>query len=196
MKKTGMRIVVTALVGVLSLAGCGDSENTESSGERGARRLPEVTTVQAEQAMSDAMLVSALSLFLAFSAEEGDTSVSSEDGALSLAWDESADFTSGVGTYTITMDEYAVPPDDPFGDQYNGYTLDGTVVMGSSDGATTRMTMNLDASHEDTEAFPVQLIEMELTGIQDDPEAMPTGYIRINGYDMEFEELAGAFQGE
>lgn len=197
MKRSGILMLIAVLLVAVVLAGCGgDSNKGGQSGSQSARNLPEVTTQQAEQAMSDAMLVSALSLFLAFSAEEGDTSVSSEDGALTLAWDEQADFTSGVGTYTITMKEYSVPEDDPFGAEYNGYTLDGTVEMGSSDGATTTMKMNLDTRHEDAEAYPVQLIEMELAGIQSDPDAMPEGYIRINGREMEFDDLASAFQGE
>lgn len=191
--KHGARIAAT-LIGAVLIAGCGGRGGDGAASSAG-RNLPQVTSTQAEQAMSDAMLVSALSLFLAFGAEEGDTSVSDDDGGLSLSWDEDADFTSGIGTYTITMKDYTVPPDDPFGVEYNGYTLNGTVVMGSTDGTNTTMTMNLATSHADAEAHPVKLIELELNGFQSDPDAMPTGFIRINGHDMEFEDLVGAFQG-
>jgi hypothetical protein len=189
-----MVIVALALAGLLLLAGCGNSDGGGRSANQ--RRLPEVTTLQAEQAMSDAMLVSALSLFLAFGAEESETSVSNQDGSLTLSWDESADFTSGIGTYTVTMAQYTVPEDDPFGTDYNGYVLDGEVVMGSTDGVNTTMTMDLETSHPDPENFPVQLIEMELKSIQADPGAVPEGSIIINGHAVEFEDLARVFSGE
>ncbi|MCK4513766.1 MAG: hypothetical protein KAU31_00840, partial [Spirochaetaceae bacterium] len=152
--------------------------------------LPEVTVAEAEQAMADAMLISALSLFLAFGAEEGDTSVSNEDGSLSLSWDDEADLMTGIGLYTITMKDYTVPSDDPFGAEYNGYVLNGTVVTGSTDGVSTTLKMDLAMSHEDSENYPVQTINMDLEGFQNDAERVPTGHVLINGHEMNFEDLA------
>lgn len=198
--------IVTAVTAILILAlglsGCGGSKGESDSGgaagqttEQAAEpKLPEVTVAEAEEAMSDAMLVSALSLFLAFGAEEGDTSVSNEDGSLTLAWGEDADFNTGVGLYTITLADYTVPADDPFGADYNGYILNGTVVMGSTDGVNSTLEMDLVTSHDDAENFPVQSIEMLLESMQNDAEQMPTGYIRINGHDSNLEDLAKALQ--
>ena len=152
-----------------------------------------MTTAEAEQAMSDAMLVSALSLFLVFGAEEGSTSVANDEGSVGVAWDDNADFTTGVGLYTITMTDYTVPTDDPFGADYNGYVLNGTVVMGSTDGISTTLKIDLATSHPDAENFPVQTIELDLEGIQESLEQMPEGEIRINGHEMNFEDLAPAF---
>ena len=190
------KVVVAALIVVMAigLLGCGGSDGESGSRQVSQPKLPEVTVADAEQAMSDAMLVSALSLFLAFGAEEGDTSVGNEEGTLTLSWDEDADLMSGIGLYTITMKEYAVPADDPFGTEYNGYILDGTVVMGSTDGVSTTLKMDLATSHEDAENFPVQTISMDIEGFQNDAEAMPTGLIHINGHEMNFQDLAGAFE--
>jgi hypothetical protein len=192
--------IVTALSAVvimtLGLLGCGGSDGDDGPGsvQSAEPTLPEVTSEEAEQAMSDAMLISALSLFLAFSAEEGDSMVSNEEGSLSLAWDDSADFTTGIGLYTITMTNYAIPEDDPFGAEYNGYVLDGTVVMGSTDGISTTMKMDLSTSHENAESYPVQSIDLNLEGIQESADPMPTGHIKINGHPMSFEDLARALE--
>ncbi len=194
MRKGAGTILIVIMVMALSLFGCDGSDGDSGSGRSSQRNLPEVTVAEAEQAMSDAMLISALSLFLAFGAEEGDTSVSNEEGSLSLSWDDEADLMTGIGLYTITMKDYTVPSDDPFGAEYNGYVLNGTVIMGSTDGISTTLEMDLGMSHEDAENYPVQTISMDLKGFQDDAEQMPTGDIRINGHEMNFEDLAQAFE--
>ena len=192
-------LLILIVAGVsLTLAGCGDRGATSSAAAQGTAlaepALPEVTTAQAEQAMSDAMLVSALSLFLAFSAEEGDSMVSNDEGSLSLSWDENADFTTGVGLYTITMTNYAIPAEDPFSTEYNGYLLSGTVVMGSTDGISTTMKMDLTTEHENSVGYPVQTISLNLTGIQAATDQLPTGRILINGHAMSFEDLSQALE--
>ena len=73
---------------------------------------PTLTPEQAEEALSDAMLVSAVSLLLALGAAPGETSAYSEDGRIGISWSDDADFSTGIGTYTITMVEYAVPAED------------------------------------------------------------------------------------
>jgi hypothetical protein len=181
-----------ALIMTLGLLGCGASEGegVSGSGQPSEPALPEVTSLQADQAMSDAMLVSAGSLFLAFSAEDGAYSATNEDGSLKLEWDNSADFTTGIGLYTITMTNYSIPADDPFSEEYNGYVLDGTAVMGSADGISTTIRMDLTTSHENPEQYPVQSIDMNLEGIQDSTQQMPTGHIKINGREISIEDLS------
>jgi len=182
------------VVVLLAFAGCGGRAEPENaaveSGEPAEAELPTVSIAEAEQAMSDAMLVSALSLFLAFNAENGDTRVTNEAGNLTLAWDDAADFTTGVGVYTITMSDYVIPDDNPAAKEYNGYILSGTVVMGSTDGTSTTMRMDLTATHSDPENFPVRSIEVRLDGIREAGDQLPTGQIRINGHEMNFEDLA------
>lgn len=194
MRKGAGTILIVIMVMALSLFGCGGSNGDSDSGRTSQRNLPEVTVAEAEQAMADAMLISALSLFLAFGAEEGDTSVSNEEGSLSLSWDDDADLMTGIGLYTITMEDYTVPSDDPFGTEYNGYVLSGTVIMGSADGVSTTLEMDLAMSHEDADNYPVQTINMELEGFQNDTEQVPTGQVLINGHEMKFEDLAQAFE--
>ena len=193
MRKSIATALTVIVIVALGLFGCGGSDGESGSVQAAEPKLPEVTLAEAEQAMSDAMLVSALSLFLAFGAEEGSTSVGNEDGSLTLSWGDDADLMSGIGLYTITMKEYTVPSDDPFGEDYNGYVLNGTVVMGSTDGISTTMKMDLMTSHEDGEVYPVQTIDMDLEGIQEAEEQLPTGHVLINGHEMKFEDLAQAF---
>jgi len=183
-------VVVVSALGVFS---CGGDDGESGTRQVAESELPEVTTAEAEQAMSDAMLVSALSLFLVFGAEDGNTNVANDEGSVSVSWDDKADFTTGVGLYTITMTDYTVPTDDPFGADYNGYVLNGTVVMGSPDGISTTLKIDLATIHPDAETFPVQTIELDLEGIQESTEQMPEGEIRINGHEMSFEDLAPAF---
>jgi hypothetical protein len=169
-------------------------EPMEPTAETSEPALPKVELSQAETAVSDVMLASAVSLLLAFSAEAGSTEITSTDGAVRLSWDERADFTTGIGVYTIELDEFTIPPDDPFGLNYNGYVLTGTVVMGSEDGVSTRMEIDLRAGHAEPDRFPVRTILLELKGYQDPPAPDPTGRILINGYDAPMEDLLGAFR--
>jgi len=155
---------------------------------------PEVTVQQAERALGDVMLASAVSLLLAFTAEPGTYRNSTPDGAATLAWDETADFSKGTGVYTITFQDYTIPPDDPFGLNYNGHALTGTVVLASSDGVSTRMDMDLSLTHPEPEDNPVTSIDLELEGYQDSGQAYPSGRILINGAEMEFRDLTGAFE--
>jgi hypothetical protein len=188
-KVTALSVVMIMTLGLL---GCGGeaSDGVSESGQPPEPVLPEVTAFQADQAMADAMLITAGSLFLAFSAEEGAFVAANEDGSLKLEWDDSADFTTGIGLYTTTMTNYAIPADDPFAQEYNGYILDGTAVMGSTDGISTTIKMDLTATHEDPENYPVETIDMNLVGIQDSSEQAPTGHIRINGHDISLEDLS------
>ena len=183
---------------VLWLAGCSANSGPENvpaePAEPNEPPLPAVSIAQAEQAMSDAMLASALSLFLAFNAKQGDSSVTNDAGTLALTWDDSADFTTGVGVYTITMTGYTMPEDNPAAADYNGYVLSGTVVMGSADGVSTTMQMDLTTTHLDSENFPVRSIEVSLDGIRETGDQLPIGEIRINGHEMDFEDLAQSLE--
>lgn len=152
-----------------------------------------ITIAQAERALGDAMLASAVSLLMAFSAEPGALEISSPDGAVKLAWDERADLTTGVGEYTITFVSYTIPADDPFGLNYNGHVLTGTVVLGSTDGASTGITMDLTLSHAQPDEFPVKSVTVELEGYQESNITGATGEIVINGQTMEFQDLTSAF---
>lgn len=187
-----MKMLIVAVAAAVSFAGCTGKRTSPVSALPSEPSFPEVTTAQAEDAMSDAMLVSAVSLFLAFNAQEGAREVGNEDGSLRLSWDESADPTTGVGLYTITMTDYTMDAQEPYSDSYNGYVLNGTVVMGSTDGVSQRMTIDLSTSHEDPENYPVRAIDLLLESSQDESQP-PTGHVSINGHEMDLEEvLTGA----
>lgn len=197
-RRTVLLLLITVLVSVV-LTGCGESGANEPGGQgassvdTGEGQLPEVTPLQARAAMSDAMLASAISLFLAFEAAPGTTSMSNSDGSLMLEWDDTADFATGVGSYTIRMNAFTVSPEEVYSDEYNGYVLSGSVEMASTDGVTTRIIMDLDATHDDAETHPVQQISMELEGVENDESVVPTGSIFVNGHDTPFRDLADSF---
>lgn len=194
MPRLAKAVVVAATLCSL-LAGCrarpAGIVGNEASGQPG---MPDVTPLQAEEALSDAMLVSAVALLLAFGADESTRSVSSDDGKLSLAWSDDADFMTGLGTYTMTMDHFSIPADDSFAAAYAGYVLSGTVEMASRDGVEQRMTFDLVATHDDPENHPVRVIDVEVSGAAGDDRTMPKGHIRINDREMDFSALAAAFE--
>ena len=188
---TVLSIVLFASV-LIAAVSC-DRENEAAASPEPEPVVPEVSLAQAERALGDVMLASSVSLLLAFSAEPGQMETGTEDGSVKLAWDESADFSTGIGVYTITFTDYDIPSDNPFGLNYNGYVLSGTVVMGSQDAVSTRMEIDVEVVHADSEINPVQSIVVSLEGYQDSPTANPTGQILINGREMEFRDLTGAF---
>ena len=199
--RTGKQTILwAALILVLGLYRCGAEKDGDAADDGigvdqpAEEQLPEVTIVQAEQALSDAMLISAQSLFLVFGAGDGATSVSNEDGSVRVAWDDSTDFNSGVGLYTVVLAGYAVAEDDPFGADYNGYILSGDVATGSSDGVSATMVMDLTMSHADAENFPVRTLELDMISADSESAQATTGTIRVNGHEMTIEDLAQAFQ--
>lgn len=196
-RKRLTQLALLVLVASLSMLGCTE-RGTNSQPSAGAATeqppLPAVTPDQAEQALTDAMLVSAVSLLLALGVEEGESSASSEDQRLTLSWSDDADFATGIGTYTVTMSEYAVPAKDLFASEYHGYILSGTVTLGSDDGIHQQMTFDLQTSHPDSAAYPVQSIDVTISGGTADGGEAPTGRVLINGHEMDLRDLGAAFE--
>jgi hypothetical protein len=201
----GAGIPGIALAALVLLASCGASADRDVgdqvngaiaeplANEPAEPSLPEADDSQSEAALRDAVLASSLALFLAFEAEPGAQSMTNQDGSLTLAWDESADFATGAGVYTMTMREFTADNEDLPGATYSGYVLTGTVVMGSDDGVTIRTRMDLELSHPRQGAFPVRSIELSLEQSADSV-SQPDGYVRINGKEKSVSRLAGAFQ--
>jgi hypothetical protein len=199
MRRTTAAAVGVALLLAGLLGGCSARGNAATSGDvletdaPDPPPEPQISTAEAEAAVSDAMLASSFGLFLAFQAAPGSTSQASDDGSLSLLWDERADFSTGAGFYTIAMNNYSVNQAEVPEGIYNGYVLTGTVVMGSDDGVSTSLQMDLELSHEDPASYPVESIEIRLEGVEDSVSA-PDGVILINGEEKAFPDLADSFR--
>jgi hypothetical protein len=152
-----------------------------------------VTGQQAGDAIADAMLAASAALYMALLSRADSDGVTSEDGALSLTWSDDADFATGVGSYVIVLDRFTVAEHTDFGPQSAaGYTLGGTIMLKSEDGVQSSLLMDLVADHADRDHYPVETIEVELTGYMAESDE-PQGYVRVNGTEMSFSEIAGAF---
>lgn len=158
-----------------------------------APRYPEATDQQVRAALSDAFLVTSSSMLLPASA---DTSVTDRaaipDGSMVLAWG-SIDPARGIGRYTLTLSEYAVPGESRFAAAYHGYLLSGTATMGSEDGEHTTIELDLTASHPEPEANPVQRIEARISGITPQMERPISGEAQVNGRSVELDTVAELF---
>jgi hypothetical protein len=181
---------------LLLLAGCNAPTDDGETGVEPARPndWPVVTSRQAGEAVSDAMLITSQALYLAIATNTGSREVTSDDGLLRLSWSEDADFLTGIGTYEIALDGYAIAADDPFSEHYHGYALTGTIRLASAPGADTRIDFALDADHADGERFPAKRIELRLGHEDADTEdgARDT-YVRVNAEEFPFEDLAASF---
>ena len=186
---------------VLLLPSCGAAGSESTGADRSSadapatdpvESYPGVTALQAGDAIADAMLAASSALYLALLSSSDGHGVSSADGALSLSWSDDADFATGIGSYAIELDEFTVAEHTDFGAQAAGYTLTGSIMLESTDGLRSSLLMDLAASHSDPEQYPVRTIEIELSGYSTE-SAAPHGYVRVNGTEMTFAEVAGAF---
>jgi len=190
---------VAALI-MFILAGCNaPADDGEAAAEpSGPHDWPAVTPSQAGEAVSDAMLITSQALYLAIATETDSRKVTSADGLLRLSWSEDADFLTGNGTYEISLDGYAIAAEDPFAEHYHGYAITGTISLASEPGAETRISFALDSEHEDAERFPARRIELRL-GYEDSDDgadennAEPEAFVRVNGEEFPFDELAASF---
>jgi len=186
-------LAVATLV-LLALTGCNAPPDDGETAADAARPddWPAVTAAQAGEAVSDAMLITSQALYLAIATSAESREVTSADGLLSLSWSEDADFLTGHGIYEISLDGYAIAADDPFAEHYHGYSLTGTISLASAPGTDTQISFALDSDHEDAARFPARRIELRLgDGDADDGEDEP--FVRVNGEDFAFEELATSF---
>jgi len=183
------RLLPLGLIAVLALPACGrsDAEHGEAAG--GTATMPSVTAVQAGDAVSDAMLIASRALYLALGSAESSREVRSDDGLLVLTRSDDADVLSGSGSYRIELDGYAIPPDDPFSDHYHGYSFSGSVELGSTPANGTRTVFDLDATHADSERYPVRRLELEMSRKAGDERAA-TAAARVNGTGFAFGDLA------
>ena len=167
------------------------SDDLSSAAEQPAEPVA-VTVPQAGDAIADAMLAASSALYLALLSRADGEGVTSDDGAITLTWSEDADFATGVGSYVIVLDQFTVAEHTDFGPQAVGYTLSGTIMLKSEDGAHSSLLMDLAASHPEPDRYPVEDIAVELTGYMAESGA-PRGYVRVNGIEMSFAEISGAF---
>ncbi|MFW6293732.1 MAG: hypothetical protein ACOC7V_15615, partial [Spirochaetota bacterium] len=163
-RRTAIAAFVGATLLLLALAGCdaaGDAEETVAEPSR-PNDWPTVTTRQAGEAVSDAMLITSQALYLAIATGTEAREVRSADDLLRLSWSEDADFLTGNGSYEISLDGYTIAADDRFAEHYHGYALTGTISLESEPGADTRVAFVLDSDHEDADRYPARRIELRL----------------------------------
>lgn len=180
-RRAAKKLRPAALALALALSACGP-------------RYPEVTAEQAEAALSDATMVCATSLLLVMTVDISTTSrASAPNDSMVLEWSE-IDRERGIGDYTLTLTDYHIPEENIFADDYHGYRFTGTAHMSSADGRSTALVLDLTAVHADPEAFPVQRIEAEVTGITQAPAgASPGGEARVNGRAVPLSAFAELF---
>lgn len=186
-----LHLILTLIAG-LAIAACGGRQDGDEAAS-GAVVAPEIDADQAGEVVSDAMLIASRALYLAIAGSPDAGSVSSRDGRLRLEWSDDADFRTGAGVYEITLDEYRIPADDAFSSHYYGYVLSGTIRLASSTGEHTSIGFALDARHAEPGAYPARRVELELSGVEDNTDRDASGYVRVNGRDFAFDELAGSF---
>ena len=191
-------LVLVLAVSLLPACGAKQGESVLDAGDglsqdRADRNEPVVTAPQAGEAVADAMLAASAALYMALLSRADSNGVTSEDGALSLTWSDDADFATGVGSYVIVLNNFTVAEHTDFGPQSAaGYTLSGTIMLKSEDGMQSSLLMELIADHADRDHYPVETIDVELTGYAAESDE-PRGYVRVNGNEMRFSEIAGAF---
>ena len=186
-----VRAPLAAALALFLLFSCGVGDHDEPAPPDPAQAP--VTATQAGEVVSDAMLVASQALYLAIATGTSGRRVTTRDGRLSLHWSEDADFLSGAGTYEIALDRYVVAEDDPFAIAYHGYLLNGTILLRSETGARTRLVLDLETGHTDPERYPARLVELDLSGFSDSEESATEGFVRVNGQEFSFAELAEAF---
>ena len=186
-----VRTLLAAALTLFLLFSCSADDRDEAAPP--APTEAPVTTAQAGEVVSDAMLVASQALYLAIATGASDRQVATDNGRLSLAWSEDADFLSGAGVYEIELDRYAIADDDPFALAYHGYLLTGTITLRSETGARTRLAVDLETDHADPELYPARIVELDLSGFADAEESATVGYVRINGQEFTFAELDEAF---
>ncbi len=176
------------------LVGCGApaDQGVTNSNQGEPNDWPTVTTKQAGEAVSDAMITTSQALYLAIATRTAEREVTSADGLLRLSWSEDADFLTGNGSYEISLDGYSIAADDPFAEHYHGYALTGTISLESAPGTETRISFALDSEHGDPDRFPAKRIELRL-GNDNEGDDSSRSFVRVNGEEFPFEELAGSF---
>ena len=190
-----MRFIISGLtVSVLAvvLLSCGARDGAHDEAANIDEPAP-LTSAQAGEIISDAMLVASQALYYAIATAPDGREVVSPDERLHLTWSEDASFLSGAGRYEITLDGYSVPSDYPFADHYVGYVLTGTILMRSTAGAHTDLAFDLQSSHPDPERHPATTIRVELSGFSSSDDATTVGSVLINGQEFTFADLAASF---
>lgn len=199
------RLILIAGLVILVVAACGGDTQTAGPGneEPGAAQGAAAETAGdpapdpgilsreiAAAAFEEFQLMSSTALFLLFEAREADaTSVSNEDGSLTLAWEDlSSDLNRG--RFTITLRDYRIPPESPFGALSVGYVFNGTYRYDTRSLRDASMQADLDLSHEEAAAYPVRSIRMDVTGLDLSPGALPTGQVFVDGNAFDLSDLS------
>jgi hypothetical protein len=190
-------LIIVATLTLMDLPGCGarSSETGETplpnTQAEPANPFPPVDSGQAGAAIADAMLSASTALYLALIQGAENNTAALDDGSLTLTWSDDADFATGIGTYEIGLTGFKAGANSEFGAEIaSGYVLTGFITLQSPDGNHSTLTMDLTSSHADPVAFPVQRIELEIDGYTGEPET-PGGYVRINGREISFADIAG-----
>ena len=189
-----LRLLV-ALVVTVAIAACSaappDEHDVPDAAETSvaADATPRVTVPQAGEAVSDAMLVASFALYRALATgRAGVRQMSSEDGRLTMSWSDDADFASGRGRYTIIVDDYSIPLDDPFSEYAYGYALSGSIVLESATGDDSTLAFDLEARHDDPERYPVVRLAMNLDG------SIGSDTVVVNGVRFSLADLTSIFE--
>lgn len=188
-----------AIAAAAMLSGCGGQEAPAETDRPEIEPGPAISSEQASEAISDAMLVASRALYLAINEPSVTRTVATEDGRLRLEWSEDASFLSGAGTYLITLNDYTIDASDPFSRHSYGYVFTGTIRLYSETGTKTEIDFNLSTTHAEPQTHPARTIRLSLSGFAsesaDAPDARSTteGTIVVNGRSFTFEELAASF---
>ncbi len=184
--------LVVAVATAVATAACSAAppdDGVAAEAATAAERLPQVTIPQAGEAVSDAMLIASFALYRALaSGRAGVRQIASEDGRLNMSWSDDADFASGRGRYTIIVDDYSIPLDDPFAGYAYGYALSGSIVLESATGDDSTLAFDLEARHDDPERFPVERLAMNLDGSVDSDTVV------VNGVRFSLADLTSIFE--
>ncbi|TVQ18256.1 MAG: hypothetical protein EA382_17905 [Spirochaetaceae bacterium] len=182
-------IAIAIAVATAACSAAPPDDEVAAEAAAAADRLPRVTIPQAGEAVSDAMLIASFALYRALaSGRAGVRQIASEDGRLTMSWSDDADFASGRGRYTIIVDDYSIPLDDPFSSYAYGYALSGSIVLESTTGGDATLTFDLGARHHDPERYPVERLSMNLDGSADSDTVI------VNGTRFSLSDLTSIFE--
>jgi len=153
----------------------------------------DLTKRDIETAMADAMMVTAAQLFRIALNEEYQTPEGTiTEETLVVSW-TGMDLSKTLGTITLELDNHLMSS-SLFNDDYRDYRFTGTASMAMY-GDTAEVFMDLTLSHALPDRYPVNRLELELSGLGDTirPEEAE-GFIRANGYDVDVPTVVRSLQ--
>ena len=184
-------VAVTLIVALVACAPSTEDEDEAGSTNDTSEEAPagdgdgaparELSLVDAARAYREFEYMSSAALFLLFEVRDPDTtSISSEDGTLTLLWEEvSPDLNRGL--FTVELDGYAIPEESPFSTDAVGYVFDGVYEYDTRDLQSASISANLQLSHEDPDSYPAGNLALDISGIDLSAGSDASGDVIING---------------